>query len=35
VQKAADFLLGIKLGALVLEAADADHLFQEIQHVLA
>jgi hypothetical protein len=30
MQKSADLLLGVKLGALFLKSADADHLLQEV-----
>ena len=33
VHEAPDFLLGVKLGTLLLEAADADHLAQKIKRV--
>ena len=35
MQKPADLLLRVEFGAFVLEPADADHLLQQIQHVLA
>jgi hypothetical protein len=35
VEKAADLLLRVEFGAFLLEAADADHVTQEIKHVLS
>ena len=34
VKKAADLLLGVEFGALVLELTDADHLLQQVQRML-
>src|ERR1039457_3028372 len=35
MHEAANLLLCVQLGALLLKAADADHLLQQIQHVFA
>src|SRR6516164_3850272 len=34
VQESADFLLCVEFSTFILETADADHLLQQIQHVL-